>query len=302
MASSLHYCSLFSFMILLSLSLNAALLPSLAALTYHGGPLLTGNVNLLVIWYGQFGKVQKNAIRAFIKSLNYDGGLNLQPQVSFWWDMVESYQLAAGKKGGSIAVKVVKTVVDANCSASKNLTADNVSSIFKKAVGKDIDVVPVLFSARDVAVQGLCMEKCSEHGLYGGKQPTIVVGNPESECPGECAWPFHKTNHGPQGMTLQPPSGNVGADAMVVAFASSLVDLVTNPFSTGFYQGQQANPIEASSACKRIFGSGAFEGYTGKLRVDPSNGGAFNTHGVEGRKFLLPAIWNPKTSSCWTLL
>ncbi|KAF5735388.1 phosphate-responsive 1 family protein [Tripterygium wilfordii] len=175
----------------------------------------------------------------FINSLNHDEGLNLQPQASSWWDMVESYQLAAGKKGGAIVVKVMKTMGDVDCSAGKNLTVDNVLSIFEKAVGKDVDMISVLFMARDVVVQGLCstIGKCSEHGLYGGKQSTIVVRNSESKCPGECAWPFHKTNHGPQGMTLQPPNNNVGEDAMAIVFASSLVDLVTNLFFTGFYQG-----------------------------------------------------------------
>ncbi len=130
-----------------------------------------------------------------------------------------------------------------------------------------------------------------------------MVGNPESECPGACAWPFHKSNHGPQGVTLQPPNGNIGADSMVVHFASGLAGAVTNPFKTGFFQLGTKNDhelVEAATACPNIFGSGALPGYTGKVRVDPANGGAFNTHGYKGMQFLVPAIWNPRTSSCWT--
>ncbi|KAF5735323.1 phosphate-responsive 1 family protein [Tripterygium wilfordii] len=91
--------------------------------------------------------------------------------------MVESYQLATGQKGDAIAVKVVKTMADADCSAGKNLIANNASSIFEKAVGKDVDMVLVLFTVRDVAVQGLCSTtgKCSKHGIYGQHLISIII-------------------------------------------------------------------------------------------------------------------------------
>ena len=130
------------------------------------------------------------------------------------------------------------------------------------------------------------------------------MGNLETECPGLCAWPFHKADYGPQGVTLQPPSGKVGADSMLISFAQALAATVTNPYNNGFYDGPQAHahPVEVSTACPGIFASGAFPGYTGRVRVDPNNGGAFNAHGARGHKFLLPALWNPKTSSCWTTM
>lgn len=139
-------------------------------------------------------------------------------------------------------------------------------------------------------------------GAGPSKKLYIIVGNPESECPGTCAWPFHKADFGPQGVTYQPPNRNVGADAMAISFASALAGTVTNPFNTGFYQGPKSDPLEAATACVGIFGTGAFPGYTGKIRVDPHTGGCFNAHGVKGKKFLLPAVWNPMTRSCWTTM
>ena len=103
-------------------------------------------------------------------------------------------------------------------------------------------------------------------------------------------------------MVLQPPSGNVGVDAMIISLASGLADAMTNPYNTGFFRPGLGHTglLGAGTVCQGMFGSGAFPGYTGKIRVDPKSGGAFNSHGIKGKKFLLPALWNPATSSCWT--
>ncbi|KAJ9185616.1 hypothetical protein P3X46_005225 [Hevea brasiliensis] len=285
----------------LLLLLPSCLGNSTVAITHHGGPILTGNLNLTFIWYGQFGRVQKNALRAFVDSLNYNAAANLQPQVSQWWKIVEGFQDAAGKPNAPIIVKVVKQITDVDYSVGKVFTRDSVKPLIQKASSDDKDAIPVIFTAKDVSVDGLCKGKCSEHGVLENK-PYLLVGNPENECPGACAWPFHKSDSGPVGVTLNPPNGNVGADAMAIAFAEGLVDIVTNPLNTGFFQENNESPIEAGSACHGVFGSGALAGYTGKVRIDPSTGGGFNAHGSRGKKFLLPAIWDPKTHACWTLM
>ncbi|KAJ7967178.1 protein EXORDIUM-like [Quillaja saponaria] len=270
-----------------------------AALTYHNGPILNGNVNLVLLWYGPFARVQKRSINSFLKSLNFNGGGNLQPQVSSWWQVVESYQSVARKGNGKIQVNIAATVNDPNYSIGKILNQDFIRILVQK-VAKPNTVV-VILASRQVTVQGTCMGKCSQHGAIGN-QPYIIVQNPEYECPGECAWPFHKSDSGPQGVVFTPPSGNVGADAMVISLASGLAETVTNPFNTGFFTPGRHDAVEATTACPAMFGTGAFPGNAGKVRIDPKTGGAFNAHGVKGRQFLLPALWNPKTSSCWTPL
>ncbi|GLT95067.1 hypothetical protein SLE2022_127720 [Rubroshorea leprosula] len=275
-------------------------------LTYHAGPLLTGNINLAIIWYGNVGRSQKLAIRNFIKSLNLNSiDADVQPQVSTWWKVVESYQGAVPGSGGSsppIRVRAYKQMSDTSYQYGKILTVDYLPQLVEQVTKGDPNLLPVILTARDITVQGLCMGKCGLHALIDGKKPCIVVGNPETECPGACAWPFHKSDMGPQGVVLQPPNGNIGADAMVVAFASALAEVVTNPFNSGFYQGRETDPVGAAMACRGIFGSGAFPGNAGKVRIDPKTGGAFNAHGNKNKKFLLPAIWDPRTSTCWTLM
>lgn len=130
--------------------------------------------------------------------------------------------------------------------------------------------------------------------LIAGEQAYVAVGDPEEECP-ECAWPFVQSPK--KGATMRPPSGNVGADAMVMLLAGGLAGAVTNPYGDGFYANGHGETFEATTMCPALFAApGA------KLPVDPRTGGVFNARGLGDTKFLLPALWNPKSSSCWTPL
>ncbi|CAK9138421.1 unnamed protein product [Ilex paraguariensis] len=272
--------------------------------TYHKGPLLTGDVNLSVLWYGQINPIQKSAIKTFIQSLNNDHNVSFEPRVSSWWNIVESYQTVANKslkKSPKITVKAVKEIDDDKYSIGKVLNDDSLAGLVQKASGRTPNTVAVIFAANDVTVKDSCSEWCFLHGAIG-KQVYIVVGNPENECPSTCAWPFHRSENGALGLTLDPPSGDEGTDSMIVHFASALAATITNPYETGFFGGLSDKPLEATTACKGVFGTGAFPGYTGKVRVDPRSGGGFNAHGLNNARFLLPAVWNPKNSSCWTLM
>lgn len=137
--------------------------------------------------------------------------------------------------------------------------------------------------------------------VNGKPQPYVLVGDPERECP-ECAWPFVRDVHNPKAMVLKPPSGNLGVDAMVMSLAGGLMEAVINPFGNGFFGAMKGDDVEATIACKGIFGTGFGPGNPGKHLIDKANGGAFNVHGVDNTKFLVPAIFDPKTNFCWTPL
>ncbi|XP_010276870.1 PREDICTED: protein EXORDIUM-like 2 [Nelumbo nucifera] len=284
--------------------------------THHGGPLLKGDVNLAILWYGNVGRVQQSVIRKFIGSLSKCNP-NLEPQVSTWWNMVESYQSAGRRQHegeadlkkpspAPIRVRIVNQAVDRSYSLGKTITPDLIPGLVKKATeGASPSTVAVIFTARDVSVQTLCTGKCSDHGSVGkgrSSQLYVMVGNPMDECPQDCAWPFYKSVQRPITFPMVPPNGDVGADAMVISFAQALAGLVTNPYHNGYFLQGYRHQIEAATACPTMFGSGSFPGYTGKMRVDPKTGGCFNAHGPAGEKFLLPALWDPAASSCWTLI
>jgi hypothetical protein len=79
--------------------------------------------------------------------------------------------------------------------------------------------------------------------------------------------------------------------------ASMLAGTATNPLNNGFFQGHEDLPLESATACAGVFGPDAYAGYPGQLQED-SAGASFNANGINNRKFLLPALWSPATSSC----
>ena len=91
-------------------------------------------------------------------------------------------------------------------------------------------------------------------------------------------------------------------DGVVINLATLLAGAVTNPYGGGYFQGPAEAPLEAVTACTGVFGAGAYPGYPGQLPVDASTGASYNAVGVAGRRFLLPAMWDPKTSQCSTLV
>lgn len=94
----------------------------------------------------------------------------------------------------------------------------------------------------------------------------------------------------------------MGVDGMVINLATLLAGTATNPFGNGYYQGDAGAPLEAASSCSGVYGKGAYPGYAGDLLVETTTGASFNAHGTNGRKYLLPALFDPSTSKCSTLV
>ncbi|KAF8379046.1 hypothetical protein HHK36_028473 [Tetracentron sinense] len=293
--------------------LAALVNPQPTVLSYHNGPLLIGNLSMNIVWYGKFSLVQRSILLDFLHSLDTTPTPYLKtspkPSISSWWKTLQSYQTLIPKKPhkisrnaqNPIAVKVQKQTLHESYSLGRFLTRAQISGLAEKASRHGAMVIVI--TAEDVAVEGFCMSSCAHHGSTRTSKVVYVwIGNSVSQCPGQCAWPFHQPVYGPQSPPLVAPNGDVGADGMVISLASVLAATVTNPYGTGFFQGPASAPLEAVSACPGAYGSGAYPGYAGKVLVDPTTGGSYNAHGVNGRKFLLPALWDPLTSACSTLV
>jgi hypothetical protein len=220
------------------------------------------------------------------------------PSVSTWWRITGRF------RGGPRTVVVGKQVLEEKYSLGKLLKTPQIVTLVSKA-GHGKNSINLILTSADVAIDGFCMSKCGTHGSGQdkvGKFAYAWVGNSATQCPGQCAWPFHQPIYGPQGPPLVAPNGDVGIDGMIVNLATVLAGTVTNPFNNGYFQGPANAPLEAVSACTGIFGKGAYPGYPGEVLVDKTTGASYNAFGINGRKYLLPAMWDPTTSTCKTLV
>ncbi|KAK1262906.1 hypothetical protein QJS04_geneDACA017404 [Acorus gramineus] len=244
-------------------------------LKYHNGVLLKGNFTVNLIWYGKFTATQRSIISDFIRSLSPPP----KPPANH-----------------------SRTQVLVN--GGKSLKLSDLAGLASRGPSKN--AINVVLTGADVTVEGFCMSRCGTHGASPpskkGRFAYVWVGNSATQCPGQCAWPFHQPIYGPQGPPLVAPNNDVGVDGMVINLATLLAGTVTNPFDGGYYQGPATAPLEAVSACTGIFGKGAYPGYPGRVLVDRASGASYNAQGMFGRKYLLPAMWDPKTSQCATLV
>ncbi|KAL6179445.1 hypothetical protein ACLB2K_050960 [Fragaria x ananassa] len=305
------YIYRFAIWVFFLLSLSTFLCPSAATtrkltalvkqqplvLKYHKGPLLAGNVTVNLVWYGRFSPKQRSILVDFLQSLSSVHRRSPQPTVASWWHTI------AGYTGKPCTVAVGNQILQESYSLGKTLTNQKLAVLAAKGwKGGKTAAVNVVLTDDDVAVDGFCMSRCGNHASSRGGSAYAWVGNPGKQCPGQCAWPFHQPIYGPQTLPLVSPNGDVGIDGMVINLATVLAGTVTNPFNNGYFQGPSGAGLEAVSACSGIFGKGAYPGYAGEVVLDKTTGASYNAVGVRGRKYLLPAMWDPKTSTCKTLV
>ncbi|CAL5001555.1 unnamed protein product [Urochloa decumbens] len=297
-------------------------------LTNHHGQLLTGNYSVNLLWYGRFTPAQRAVVADFLLSLSSPSApppansSAAAPSVALWWATTARYHPGAAR------LTLGRQVLDASLSLGRRLSESSLAALAARRLSPHRGSVAVVVTAPDVLVDGFCLSHCGlhasatsaaaaaapsgAHGAGGAAPPTATrgrgrfayawVGNAAEQCPGECAWPFHQPEYGPQAPPLVPPNADVGMDGVVINLATLLAGAVTNPYGGGFYQGPAEAPLEAVTACTGVFGAGAYPGYPGQLPVDAATGASYNAVGVAGRRFLLPAMWDPKTSQCSTLV
>uniref|UniRef100_A0A0A9AZG1 Phi-1 n=1 Tax=Arundo donax TaxID=35708 RepID=A0A0A9AZG1_ARUDO len=284
-------------------------------LRYHNGAVLSGDILVSILWYGHFTPAQKAIVTDFLLSLSAaPQASSPAPSVSQWWSTIDQLYLskaaavskngAAGGAAKNARVVLAGQVSDEGCSLGKSLKLSQLPALAARARPAKAGGIALVLTAQDVVVEGFCMSRCGTHGSIDARSRTayVWVGNSATQCPGQCAWPFHQPPYGPQSPPLVPPSGDVGMDGVVINVASMVAGAVTNPFGDGFYQGERGAQLEAATACAGMYGKGAYPGYAGQLLVDKATGASYNANGAHGRKYLLPALFDPDTVACATLV
>lgn len=291
-------------------SLTELVEPQPNVISYHKGQLLTGQISVDLIWYGKFTSSQRAIISDFVTSLSSSSRKEQlqeqqqKPTVAKWWETTDKYYQQAKSTEAPPTLTLGTQIIDESCSLGKILSSDQIVSL--ASLGGKRRSINVVLTSEDVVVDGFCMNRCGTHGSSprskNGRYTYIWVGNSATQCPGHCAWPFHQPIYGPQVSPLVAPNGDVGVDGMIINLASLLAGTMTNPFGNGFFEDEKSAPLEAASACPGVYGTGAYPGYAGNLLLDPTTGGSYNANGNNGRKYLLPSLIDPTTSTCATLV
>ncbi|CAD6339783.1 unnamed protein product [Miscanthus lutarioriparius] len=181
--------------------------PDPIVLRDHGGALLTGNLTVNLPFYSAARD------RGRLRPLPLGLGRRASPGSGTAIVLDELISLGTGRGPLSLG----------------NVTA------LARAVGHHRGAITAVLTAADVPVASFCVSRCGVHdhdrgGAQGRARYTYLwAGNAAQQCPGQCAWPFHRPTYGPQTPPLVPPNGDAGVDGMVVSLAALLAGTVTNP-------------------------------------------------------------------------
>ncbi len=209
-------------------------------ISYHGGPVMLGTVNVYYIWYGGWnGNTATTILTNWIQS---EGG-------SAYYGINTTYYDGNGNHVSN-AIHYAGSTTD-NYSLGTSLTDSQIQQVVANAIngGKlplDANAVYFVLTSKDVtASSGFCTKYCGwhTHGTIGGKDVKYsFVGNAD-RCPNSCT-PTQNLNNS--------PNGNPGADAMVSIVAHEFEEATSDPDLNAWYDRRGA---ENADKCAWTFGT-----------------------------------------------
>ncbi|GJP62478.1 hypothetical protein CLOP_g19534 [Closterium sp. NIES-67] len=258
-----------------------------------GGPVITGSVNVYIIYYGDWpaGSGQ-NVIENFIRSLNAGStgqGKPSEPKVKRWWAISAAYyQQKNGRKAKvSSTVRLAGTVYD-DYSAGQEFGNNTVWEVISSKIGEgnafsyDPHGIYLLLTSPDVTVPDYCKVYCGYHTMdYIGSNAVIysLVGH-HGQCPDGC------------GAQNTSPNGNPAIDATVSTIAHEIAEAASDPDArSGWYDG---NGEENADKCSYNAGP------TKTGRDNSGNEYLYNLVGMKGMRFLIQQNWDRQKNKCAT--
>ena len=196
-----------------------------------GNPVLTGDVNIYYIYYGNWTDSQKDILEHFMKNIGTSGWYGINRKYYYQADL-ESPQIPVS---GSVTLK--KTVVDLY-SRGSHLTGNALPELIQekidsKELPEDTSAVYFVLTSGDVYESirpdlgraSFCSSYCGYHvswQLKSGKRIYYAqVGNP-TRCLSGCAATVN---------SKISPNNDIGVDGMISALAHELVEAITDPVS-----------------------------------------------------------------------
>ncbi len=278
-------------------------------LRYYLGPILTSNITIHPIWYGNWTREDKQIIKDFLVSISDTSPRIKSPSVSKWWNTLQQY---SDQTGANVTSNVaLGAELNDRYSHGKSLTRLQIQSVINSAVTRKTRPLPIdaksglylVLTSPDVFVQDFCRAVCGFHyftypSIAGYALPYAWVGNSATQCPGVCAYPFAAPSYLPGVKLLKSPNNNVAVDGMISVIGHELAELATDTFGNGWYAGGDPSaPNEIADLCEGIYGTGGGGSYTGQVLQNKA-GASYNINGLR-RQFLVQWLWSPALSSCY---
>jgi hypothetical protein len=241
-----------------------------ASITYHGGAIMSGTVNLYYIWYGNWAGNTATTILTDLAN-----GISGSP---YWGINTSYYQGTTTKTYVSNSTHYAGSTTDAY-SQGTSLSDAAIQTVVSSAITsgklpKDTNGIYFVLTSTDVtASSGFCTQYCGwhTHGTIGGSNIKYsFVGNAD-RCLSSC------------GAQTVGPNGNAGADAMASIIMHEAEEATSDPDLNAWYDKQGA---ENADKCAWSFGT------------TYSSGGALANVKLGTRDFLIQRNWKASTQSC----
>jgi archaellum component FlaF (FlaF/FlaG flagellin family) len=238
------------------------------AITYHGGPVMTGTPSIHYIWYGNWSG---NTATTILTDLaNGIGGSPYEQINATYYNASNTHVSGNITYGGS---------VNDNYSHGTSLTDAQIEAVVAAQNPTDTNAIYMVLTSADVtASSGFCTQYCGWHTdatINGRDIKYAFIGNPD-RCPSACE------------EQTTSPNGNAGADGMASIISHESEEAISDPDLNAWYDRQGA---ENADKCAWTFGN----------ESTASNGSKYNqTFG--GRNWLIQRNWNASTQGCQRVL
>jgi hypothetical protein len=254
-------------------------------MTYHGGPLLVSQVQLYVVWYGQFTPTTLSLVEDF---LTHYGNSSRATIVQSYYDATSSFVQGP--------IQFVSSVVHSNYTLGKNLSGQDVADLAGSYIldgtwpddGTNQSIYMVIVDSNVTQYEGpveegdlLCDDYCAWHGYfdYGPSQRGMnLIFSGGVICAGQpwaCDFSYQF-----------PVTANQDriADGIINLITHELDECITDPQITGWYNQTCG---EMDDRCESQYD--LVVGYTSRATPNVSY---HNANSVVGNHdFYLPLAW-----------
>ncbi|RUP43559.1 phosphate-induced protein 1 [Jimgerdemannia flammicorona] len=263
-----------------SLSVKASDIGTPKSVTYDGGIVMTGLVNIYFIFYGNWQDEHQVQLMDFVDSLSNTA----------WFNTLRLYN---DRLGNNVTGPLYfAAAINDNYSHGRSLQGNATHiDIIEKAIesaylGKGTDHAGIYFilAAEDVDEEGLCTKWCA-YNSYTSDFVYAFIGHP-NKCPQLCIPELNRN---------VSPNGDPALDATVNMIAHELVELMTDPHNDAWRVGNSTASEEISEWCMPP--NATPEEWFGPNVQKLDSGASWNLQ-VNDTKWLIQSVWNPVAKKC----